>query len=247
MKKVLILGTNSYIGNSFQKYIGENYNDQYEVHKVSLRGEAWKEDDWSGYDSILNVTGKAHADIGILTEEQKQEYYVVNCDLACEAAQKAVKDGVGQYIYLSSVIVYGDSSNGGGAIHITKDTKPAPSNFYGDSKWQAEQKLQVLFEELKEDDGKNNTALAIVRPPMIYGKNSKGNFKMLVKLADKVPVFPNVKMSGACFMWRILRSFISFDRESEVRGISAAECFLRDHGTDGSSDCYGKREKRTSV
>ena len=59
MKKVLILGANSYIGNSFQKYIGENYNDQYEVHKVSLRGEAWKEDDWSGYDSILNVTGKA--------------------------------------------------------------------------------------------------------------------------------------------------------------------------------------------
>ena len=109
MKKVLILGANSYIGNSFQKYIGENYNDQYEVHKVSLRGEAWKEDDWSGYDSILNVTGKAHADIGILTEEQKQEYYAVNCDLACEAAQKAVKDGVGQYIYLSSVIVYGDS------------------------------------------------------------------------------------------------------------------------------------------
>ena len=44
MKKVLILGANSYIGNSFQKYIGENYNDQYEVHKVSLRGEAWKED-----------------------------------------------------------------------------------------------------------------------------------------------------------------------------------------------------------
>lgn len=101
MKKVLILGANSYIGNSFQKYIGENYNDQYEVHKVSLRGQAWKEDDWSGYDSILNVTGKAHADIGILTEEQKQEYYAVNCDLACEAAQKAVKDGVGQYIYLS--------------------------------------------------------------------------------------------------------------------------------------------------
>ena len=88
MKKVLILGANSYIGNSFQKYIGENYNDQYEVHKVSLRGEAWKEDDWSGYDSILNVTGKAHADIGILTEEQKQEYYAVNCDLHVKLPKK---------------------------------------------------------------------------------------------------------------------------------------------------------------
>ena len=103
MKKVLILGANSYIGNSFQKYIGENYNDQYEVHKVSLRGEAWKEDDWSGYDSILNVTGKAHADIGILTEEQKQEYYAVNCDLACEVT-KSCKGWRGTNIfYLSSV------------------------------------------------------------------------------------------------------------------------------------------------
>ena len=219
MKKVLILGANSYIGNSFQQYLGENYNDQYEVHKVSLRGEAWKEDDWSGYDSILNVTGKAHADIGILTEEQKQEYYAVNCDLACEAAQKAVKDGVGQYIYLSSVIVYGDSSNGGGAIHITKDTKPAPSNFYGDSKWQAEQKLQVLFEELKEDDGKNNTALAIVRPPMIYGKNSKGNFKMLVKLADKVPVFPNVKNERSMIYVENLAEFLCLLVESQKSGV----------------------------
>ena len=221
MKKVLILGANSYIGNSFQKYIGENYNDQYEVHKVSLRGEAWKEDDWSGYDSILNVTGKAHADIGILTEEQKQEYYAVNCDLTCEAAQKAVKDGVGQYIYLSSVIVYGDSSNGGGAIHITKDTKPAPSNFYGDSKWQAEQKLQVLFEELKEDDGKNNTALAIVRPPMIYGKNSKGNFKNHLMLC----FIQFITIQCFCFFQDIYNglfifSIISFDRVRQ--GISAA-------------------------
>lgn len=173
MKKVLILGANSYIGNSFQKYIGENYNDQYEVHKVSLRGEAWKEDDWSGYDSILNVTGKAHADIGILTEEQKQEYYAVNCDLACEAAQKAVKDGVGQYIYLSSV----------------------------------------------EDDGKNNTALAIVRPPMIYGKNSKGNFKMLVKLADKVPVFPNVKNERSMIYVENLAEFLCLLVESQKSGV----------------------------
>ena len=122
MKKVLILGANSYIGNSFQKYIGENYNDQYEVHKVSLRGEAWKEDDWSGYDSILNVTGKAHADIGILTEEQKQEYYAVNCDLACEAAQKAVKDGVGQYIYLSSAVRSVCSGGVVGGVSLVAET-----------------------------------------------------------------------------------------------------------------------------
>ena len=75
MKKVLILGANSYIGNSFREYVEQNYRGKFEVTRVSLRGDAWKEADWSEYDSILNVTGKAHADIGNLTEEEKQEYY----------------------------------------------------------------------------------------------------------------------------------------------------------------------------
>lgn len=94
---------------------------------------------------MLNVTGKAHADISSLTEEQKKEYYAVNCDLAVEAARKAIADGVAQYIYFSSIIVYGDSSNSRKPVRIAADTKPAPSNFYGDSKWQAEKKLQGLF------------------------------------------------------------------------------------------------------
>ena len=90
MKKILILGANSYIGTSFRKYLTTEYPEQYIVDTVSLRGDAWRRMDWSGYESILNVTGKAHADISSLTEEQKQEYYAVNCDLAREAAEKAV-------------------------------------------------------------------------------------------------------------------------------------------------------------
>ena len=81
MKKILILGANSYIGTSFRKYLTTEYPEQYIVDTGSLRGDAWRRMDWSGYESILNVTGKAHADISSLTEEQKQEYYAVNCDL----------------------------------------------------------------------------------------------------------------------------------------------------------------------
>ena len=184
MKKILILGANSYIGTSFENYIKENYPDRYEIRRTSLRGTAWQQEDWSGYDSILNVTGKAHADIATLTEEQKQEYYTVNCDLAVEAAKKAIADGAGQYIYLSSIIVYGDSSDSRKPVRITADTRPQPSNFYGDSKWQAEQKLQEVFA------GKNGTRLAILRLPMIYGKGCKGNYKTLIKLAEKLPIFP---------------------------------------------------------
>ena len=82
MKKILILGANSYIGTSFHNYLTTKYPGQYQTDIVSLRGTDWKNRDWSGYNSVLNVTGKAHADISSLTEEQKKEYYAVNCDLA---------------------------------------------------------------------------------------------------------------------------------------------------------------------
>ena len=186
MKKILILGANSYIGTSFHKYVKREYPEQYDVDVVSLRGDDWKLNDWSDYDSVINVTGKAHADISTLTEEQKREYYSVNCNLACEAAKKAIADGPKQYIYFSSIIVYGDSSNNGTTMHITGQSQPNPTNFYGDSKWQAEQQLTKLFDTVEME----KTKLVILRPPMIYGKDSKGNFKTLVKLAEKIPVFP---------------------------------------------------------
>lgn len=188
MKKILILGANSYIGTSFENYMQQKYPDDYEIHTTSLHGDAWRQEDWSGYDSILNVTGKAHADITQLSEAQKQEYYAVNCDLAVEAAKKAIEDGAMQYIYFSSIIVYGDSSNSRKPVRITAQTPPHPSNFYGDSKWQAEQKLQELFRAAEKTT--RHTRLVLLRLPMIYGPGCKGNYKILVKMSQKLPLFP---------------------------------------------------------
>lgn len=185
MKKILILGANSYIGTSFRKYLTTEYPEQYIVDTVSLRGDAWKSMDWANYDSVINVTGKAHADITTLLDAEKQEYYTVNCELACEAAKKAITDQAKQYIYFSSIIVYGDSSNSRKPVRITADTKPVPSNFYGESKLRAEQKLQTLFAYAERE-----TKLVILRLPMIYGPGCKGNYKTLVRLAEKLPLFP---------------------------------------------------------
>lgn len=213
MKKILILGANSYIGTSFENYIKENYPEEYEIRRTSLRGTAWQQEDWSGYDSILNVTGKAHADITTLTEEQKQEYYTVNCDLAVEAAKKAIADGAGQYIYLSSIIVYGDSSNSRKPVRITADTRPNPSNFYGDSKWQAEQRLQEVFA------AKKDTRLAILRLPMIYGKGCKGNYKTLIKLAEKLPIFPTFPNERSVLRIEHLAEYLRILSEEDGEGL----------------------------
>ncbi|MEQ7137641.1 NAD-dependent epimerase/dehydratase family protein [Enterococcus casseliflavus] len=187
MKRILITGANSYIGTSFEKWM-QQFGDNYQIDTVDMHGEQWKEKDFSQYDSVFHVAGIAHADVTKVSEETKQLYYKVNCDLAVETAEKYKNDlngKNGQFIYMSSIIIYGEETNINRKRIITIDTEPNPSNFYGDSKWQAEKKLKMLKDE--------SLKIVFVRPPMIYGPNSKGNYQQLVKIAKKIPVFPNVK------------------------------------------------------
>lgn len=215
MKKVLITGEGSYIGTNVEQYLQE-YNalqgrECYRVDTISQKDETWENYDFSPYDVIFDVTGIAHADIGHVTEEEKKLYYRVNCDLAVQTAGKAKAQGVKQFIYMSSIIVYGDSAPVGQCKHITPDTKPQPANFYGDSKWQAELQLAPL-----EDD---TLRVAILRPPFVYGAGSKGNYPILSKLARKLPVFPTIKNERSMLYIENLCEFIRLLVESEEGGL----------------------------
>lgn len=184
MKKVLITGAGSYIGTSVETYLNRSeYAGMYQVDTVDMIGDGWMEKDFSGYDTVFHVAGIAHADISHVTEEQKKLYYRVNRDLTVNTAKKAKREGVRQFIYMSSIIVYGETTSIRKERVITKDTEPHPTSFYGDSKWKAEQKLAPLGDE--------NFHVAILRPPMIYGEGGKGNYQTLKKIAMKVPVFPD--------------------------------------------------------
>ena len=200
MKKILITGANSYIGTSFECYLRENYPNDYVIKTLDMIDGNWKNYDFSNYDTVFHVAGIAHADVGNVSKETEKLYYQVNCDLAYETALKAKEANVEQFIYMSSIIVYGESAPYGKTKVITKDTRPSPANFYGDSKLQAEIKLSPL-----QDDSFN---IAIIRPPMIYGKGSKGNYPMLSKLAKKLPVFPKISNQRSMLYIENLCEFI---------------------------------------
>ena len=133
MKNVLITGKSSYVGTHVKEWL-ERQPKQYQVDAISVRGEEWKTYAFSKYDVVFHVAGIAHADVGKVSDEQKQMYYKVNTDLTIQVAEKAKKEGVSQFIFMSSMIVY----IGCEEKLITKDTTPKPLNFYGDSKWQAD-------------------------------------------------------------------------------------------------------------
>ena len=108
MKKVLITGANSYIGTSFEKYMKQF--DGYQIDTMDMIDGTWRQNDFSGYDTVFHVAGIAHSETGKISEERKQIYYKVNTDLTIETAKKAKYDGVKQFIFMSSAIVYGDSA-----------------------------------------------------------------------------------------------------------------------------------------
>lgn len=184
MKKVLITGANSYIGVSFENYVKTYYRLELDIETVDMIDGSWRKKDFGAYDIVFHVAGLAHADVGNVSAEVKKRYYAINTDLAIETAKKAKVDGVEQFVFMSSAIVYGESAPYGVKKVITKETEPAPANFYGDSKWQADKGIRALSSE--------NFTVTVLRPPMIYGKGSKGNYPVLSKMAKKLPFFPDV-------------------------------------------------------
>lgn len=190
---ILIAGEGSYIGRSFQIYLSQWKN--YQVDTFDTRTSKWKEISFSGYDVVYFVAGIAHIKE---TKENRYLYYKINRDLAVAIAEKAKKEGVKQFLYLSSMSVYGKVT---GSINLS--TVVCPVDSYGKSKWEAEQRLWQLRSE--------KFIVSIVRPPMVYGMGCKGNYQTLRKFAIHFPFFPEYKNQ---------RSMLYIDNlSSAVRGM----------------------------
>ena len=206
MKRVLITGKGSYIGTHFRDELLK-YPEKYEVEELEMRNDEWRNHDFSSYDVVYHVAGLAHS---TPDESQRELYYRVNTELAYETAKKAKEEGVKQFIFMSSIIVYGSGKIGENRV-ITKETPLTPDNFYGDSKKQAEIKIRPL-----EDD---NFKVVIVRPPMIYGPNSKGNYPLMSKFARKTPLFPTLRNQRSMLYLGNLIEFIRLMIDNEESGI----------------------------
>ena len=185
MKKILITGKNSYIGTSVEKWLLENPNE-YAIETIDLRDGSWIHHDFSTYDVVYHVAGIAHVSSD---PKLKEHYYKVNRDLTIEVATKAKNEDVSQFIFMSSIIVYGNVKG-----LINHSTLPNPVDFYGDSKLQAEKGLKEIENE--------KFKVVILRPPMIYGKNSKklGKLPAVAMVNPKNPYNVGAALRAAsCF------------------------------------------------
>ena len=209
MKNILITGINSYIGKSFSDYMKNRPG--YKCVAISLRDGSWKEEHFTGFDTVFHVAGLAHSDNGPISPEKTQKYYDINTNLTIELAKKCKSEGVKQFIFMSSAIVYGHSGRVGEMRRISRIDRCTPANSYGDSKVQAESGLRRLESE--------DFRIVILRPPMIYGKGCKGNYPVLSLFARKLPVFPYVENERSMLYIENLMEFVKLMIDNDERGI----------------------------
>ncbi|MDF2870893.1 MAG: putative UDP-glucose 4-epimerase [Anaerocolumna sp.] len=190
MKRVLVIGANSYIGKKFQDYVLKKIEAEIKVDMITAADGGWRKLELYEYDTILHLAAIVHKKNKKSLETMYDE---VNHNLPVELARVAKESGVRQLIFMSTIAVFGDKES-----CITKNTMPKPVTYYGKSKLAAENDIIKLRN--------NNFKISIVRPPMVYGEGCKGNYAKLEKLARFTPIFPE---------YHNKRSIIHIDRLNE--------------------------------
>ena len=176
--KVLIVGKNSYIaqrtGACFEKKPVPA-----EVEYISVRDDSWKQAELSGFDAVIYTAAIVHRK----DEVPLETYDAVNAQQQFEFAQAAKTAGVKQFVFLSTMGVYGQDKKlpNGNIVDEHVPLKPFPG--YGSSKLKGEQLIQTL-----EDDAFH---VSIIRPANVYGKGCKGGYiSGFAKITSTLPVLP---------------------------------------------------------
>jgi nucleoside-diphosphate-sugar epimerase len=184
MPNILITGANSFIGSHYTKITKNNV-----LAEFCLINNNASAINFHDVDVVLHLAAIVHQ-----KNVPDSFYKEVNTDLAVEVAQLAKAAGVKLFIFMSTLSVYGDNSSEN--HYLNEFSECNPNNAYGKSKLDAEKEIIKL--------GNENFAVAIIRPPLVYGENVKANMFDLIKLVDKFPVLPFANTNNS-------RSFVAIE------------------------------------
>ena len=189
MKRILLTGSNGFVGNYFLK----KYSSSYEIITFSFLNDNFANLDLTNIDVVIHCSALVHQMKGASWEQ----YEKINIDQTIQLADKAKKSGVKHFIFLSTIKVYGEESN----KCYYENSRTNPNDYYSLSKLKAEDSIRNIES--------TNFKISILRCPLIYGLGVKANFANLINLIKKVPILPlkNIKnkrslvfVGNVCFM-----------------------------------------------
>lgn len=199
--RILVTGTGSFIGNGFGDFISRY--DGYSVDFLDVSVPSWESFDMTGYTAVFHVAAIVHR------KEKKADrelYFSVNRDLAVRVAQAAARAGVRQFIFMSTMSVFGLRKG-----VITPDTPPNPLSFYARSKYEAEMALDGMSSP--------DFSVCVIRAPMVYGRDCKGNFQKMLRFVRRTPVFPRVNNRRSLIYIDNLSGFVKMAVDRQLSGV----------------------------
>jgi nucleoside-diphosphate-sugar epimerase len=139
--------------------------------------------DWAVCVADVEVVIHLAARVHVMSDDARDplaEFRKVNVAGTENLARQAAKAGVKRFVYVSSIKVNGEATDG--VRKFSELGVPDPQEPYGISKMEAEQALHRVAAE-------TGLEVVIVRPPLVYGAGVKGNFAQMLKvLAKGIPL-----------------------------------------------------------
>ena len=189
MVKILITGANGFVGLALCTAL---LRRELEVRGATRSGSELAsgveravvgaiddETEWTdalrGVDVVIHLAARVHV-MNDASADPLAEFRKVNVQGTENLARQAAQAGVKRLVYVSSIKVNGEGTSG--SQGYSECDVPAPQDAYGISKWEAEQALHRVAQE-------TGLEVVVVRPPLVYGPDVKGNFISLLAAVSK--------------------------------------------------------------
>jgi UDP-glucose 4-epimerase len=207
---VLVTGANGFVGRHLAPVLArDGWIVRCAVRQPSsdstdiVIGSIGPDTDWSaaleGVDAVVHLAAHVHRP---RNEGETGLYAAINTEGTLNLARYAERAGVRQFVFVSTVLVHGRSSDG--RAPFSETDVPTPQGAYGLSKAAAEAGLKDLVQA-------NDMRITVVRPPLVYGAGAKGNFSTLLRAVRRgIPLpFASIDNHRAFLSVDNLSSFIS--------------------------------------
>jgi len=168
---VLITGSTGFIGS----YFINQYSSQLIINTFSFLRDNLETLNLDGIDCVVHCGALVHQ---MNVEPNYEQFFDSNVNHTLQMAIKAKENNVKQFIFISTVKVFGEQSK-----EIFNENSPTnPKDNYGLTKKIAEQKLLELEDK--------NFKIAILRLPLVFGPGVKANFGSLINIVNTFKILP---------------------------------------------------------
>ncbi len=175
-------------------------------------------------DVVVHLAARAHV-MKEASADPLAEYRKTNVDGTLNLARQAANAGIRRFVFISSVKVHGEESQPGRPFR--ESDLPAPEDFYGMSKQEAEVGLRQIAQ-------RSAMELVIIRPPLIYGPGVKANFATLVNVIRRGIPLPLKAIENRRSLVA-LDNLVDFVGECAIHPLAGGNTFLVSDGHDLST------------